>query len=382
MAVITPVAKPALSSVSAMTAMLDAFIGLPNSTVFAGFVIAFWKVNPLEQLTPTVANGCSLSRIQIATAVAALLDPAIADDAKGDFLTTLARKGETAEEIAAFALELRARAVDPGLTPSHRLDIVGTGADGANTFNISSCTMFVAAAAGIVVAKHGNRAVTSKCGSADVLAALGANIELPPEAARRCLDEVGVTFFFAPLYHPAFKVIAPVRKKLRQRTIFNILGPLLNPAKPTHQLVGVFDRALVGKFADVLRLLGLKRFLVVHGDGLDELTTFGPNTVAGIDVQLPPPQPGSALPDLTGGDPGTNAGIVRDILAGKERGPKRDIVLLNAAAALVVAEVADNFEQGQKRAAELIDTGAAADRLARFVAATNRGCNSTQTAES
>jgi anthranilate phosphoribosyltransferase len=313
-------------------------------------------------------QGRNLSRAEVTGAVNELLDPTVADDTKAEFLIALARKGETAEEIAAFALELRARAVDPGLAPGNRLDIVGTGADGANTFNISSCTMFVAAAAGIAVAKHGNRAVTSKCGSADVLAALGANIELTPVAARRCLEETGVTFFFAPLYHPAFKVIAPVRQKLRQRTVFNILGPLVNPARPSHQLVGVFDRALVGKFADVLRLLGLKRFLVVHGDGLDELSTFGENTTAGINVRLPAlPDPRPTRGDLTGGDPGTNAGIVRAILTGQDHGPKRDVVLLNAAAALVVAEVANNFEQGWKRAAELIDTGAAADRLARFI---------------
>ncbi len=325
----------------------------------------------------------------------ALLDQSVADEAKAGFLTALARKGETAEEIAAFALELRARAIDPQIDASkfggRVLDIVGTGADMANTFNISSCTMFVAAAAGIAVAKHGNRAITSKCGSADVLAALGANIELPPDAARRCLEEAGVTFYFAPLYHPAFKAIAPVRKKLaerKQRTIFNILGPLVNPARPTHQLVGVFDRALVAKLAEVLRLLGLKHALVVHGDGLDEISTIGVNTVGEVwpdrvelterDFRVPPTlwrgMP-VKLEELAGGDPSTNAVIVRDILAGKDRGPKRDIVLLNAAAALVVAEIVNRFEEGWTRAAELIDSGAAAEKLARFVAATKLVCN-------
>jgi anthranilate phosphoribosyltransferase len=338
-------------------------------------MVTFYHVNLLKQLTPQLAAGRALSRPDVTAAVAELLDPGVAEDAKAGFLTALAGKGETAEEIAAFALELRARAVDPGIQVDRLLDIVGTGADGANTFNISSCTMFVAAAAGIAVAKHGNRAITSKCGSADVLGALGANIELPPGTARRCLAETGVTFLFAPLYHPAFKVIAPVRQKLRHRTIFNILGPLVNPARPTHQLIGVFDRALVPKFADVLRLLGVRRALVVHGDGLDELTTFGENTIAGFDVELPTLHaPRSTLHDLAGGDPATNAQIVRDILAGKERGPKRDIVLLNAAAALVVAEVAGDFEQGRTRAAELIDSGAAAEKLARFVEATQANC--------
>jgi anthranilate phosphoribosyltransferase len=243
--------------------------------------------------------------------------------------------------------------------------------------------VFVAAAAGIAVAKHGNRAVTSKCGSADVLAALGAKIELAPEAARRCLETVGVTFFFAPHYHPAFKKIAPVRKKLaeqKQRTVFNILGPLVNPARPTHQLVGVFDRGLVGKYAEVLRLLGLKHAMIVHGDGLDELSTMGVNTVAELwggriemterDFRVPHTQFRLVTvkpEELAGGDPSTCAGIVRDVLAGRDRGPRRDIVLLNAAAALVVSDRVNSFDAGWQLAAELIDSGGAGEKLAKFV---------------
>ncbi len=314
-----------------------------------------------------------LSRAEVAEAVAALLDTRVADDDKAEFLAALARRGETAEEIAAFALELRARAVDPGLRAERLLDIVGTGGDMAGTFNVSSCTMFVAAAAGIPVAKHGNRAITSRCGSADVLAALGAKIELPPGAARRCLEETGLTFFFAPLYHPAFKIIAPVRKKLaerKQRTIFNLLGPLVKPAPPPHQLIGVFDPALVPKFAEALEILGLKRFLVVHGDGLDELTPFGPNVVAGLPVRLPAAR---ATPqDLAGGEPAANAQMVCDILAGRDRGPRREVVVLNAAAALLIAEAVNDIEQGLRRAAELIDSGAAIERLRRFVEVSNQ----------
>ena len=326
-----------------------------------------------------------LTAAEITGAVRELLSPSVADSDKAAFLLALAKRGETAAEIAGFATELRARAIDPGLSAGKLLDIVGTGADGASTFNISSCTMFVAAAAGIPVAKHGNRAITSKCGSADVLAALGAKIDMPVEVARRCLEETGVTFLFAPHYHPAFKVIAPVRKQLApQRTVFNLLGPLVNPAKPTHQLLGVFDRTLVPKFAEVLRLLGLKHALVVHGDGLDELSTLGVNTVAEVwggkiefterDYRVKPTlwrgMP-VKLEELAGADPATNAGIVREILTGKERGPKRDIVLLNSAAALVVGDVVDGFEHGWQRAAELIDSGQAADRLEKFIAATN-----------
>ena len=268
------------------------------------------------------------------------------------------------------------------------MDVVGTGADLSNTFNISTCTMFIAAAAGVAVAKHGNRAITSKCGAADALTALGAKIELPPEAARHCLEATGVTFLFAPFYHPAFKAIAPVRRKLaeqKQRTIFNILGPLVNPARPTHQLVGVFDLALVGRFAEVLRLLGLKHAMVVHGNGIDELSTMGVNTMAELwagrieqterDFRVPHTSWRGVTvkpEELTGGDPATNAGIVRDVLGGRDRGARRDIVLLNAAAALVVAEKATDFTSGWDLAAELIDNGAARERLERFVEATNR----------
>jgi len=339
----------------------------------------------MNELTTKLRTSADLSREDVAAAMAALLDDGVGDDAKADFLTALAQKGETAEEIAAFALELRARAVDPRLS-GDLLDVVGTGADMAHTFNISSCVIFIAAAAGVAVAKHGNRAITSKCGSADVLAALGANIEMSPDTARRCLEEVGLTFFFAPLYHPAFKKIAPVRKTLaerKQRTVFNILGPLVNPARPTHQVIGVFDRGLVEKYAEVLRLLGLKHAMVVHGDGLDEFTTLGPNHVAELwgrrievsdktfpyrpsDIQISAP----TLRHLEGGDPAMNAQIVRNVLTGDDRGPKRDIVLLNAAAALVTAEKVPDFPSGWTLAAELIDAGAARAKLDAFVVAT------------
>jgi anthranilate phosphoribosyltransferase len=347
----------------------------------------------LDKLSGKATAGAELSREDVSRAMLALLDDVVGEDAKADFLTALARRGETAGEIAAFALELRARAVDPKIDPEKFggvvLDVVGTGADMANTFNISSCVMFVVAAAGVAVAKHGNRAITSKCGSADVLTALGAKIELSPDLARRCLETTGVTFLFAPHYHPAFKSIAPVRRKLaerKQRTVFNILGPLVNPARPTHQLVGVFERALVGKFAEVLRLLEVKHALVVHGDGLDELSTLGVNTMAELwagriehterDFRVPHTSWRGVVvkpEELFGGDATTNAGIVRDVLAGKDRSARRDIVLLNTAAALVVAEKVTDFASGWNVAAELVDSGAALEKLDRFVEATNRG---------
>jgi len=346
----------------------------------------------LDSLTPSVSAGRVLSRTEVADAVRSLLDEGTAEETKAGFLTALARRGETAEEIAAFALELRERAVDPQIDPTRLngvvMDVCGTGSDMAHTFNISSCVTFVVAAAGVPVAKHGNRAITSRSGSADVLTALGAQIELAPEAARRCLEEVGVTFFFAPAYHPAFKKIASVRKKLaerKQRTVFNILGPLVNPARPTHQLVGIFDPAFVRRYAEVLRLTGAKRALVVHGAGLDEFSTLGVNTCAELwggrieetarDFRVPHSEirlMEVKLAELAGGDPSYCAQVARDVLGGQHRGPRRDIVLLNAAAALVVAEVANDFAAGWRRAAELIDSGAALEKLGRFVEVTNQ----------
>ena len=346
----------------------------------------------LAELTERVATGHELSRDAVRQAVAALLEEAWPAESKASFLTELARRGETAAEIAAFAMEMRGRAVDPGLDPAKfgglLLDVCGTGADLSHTFNISTGVMFVVAAAGVAVVKHGNRAITSRCGSADVLAALGARIELSPAAARRCLAATGATFFFAPLYHPVFKQVAGVRQLLaerKQRTVFNILGPLVNPARPTHQIVGIFDRALVARYAEVLRLLGVQRAFVVHGDGLDEFSTMGLNTVAELwagrievterDYHIPHTEPRLMTikpEELAGGDPAFSAQLLRDVLGGKNRGPCRDIVLLNTAAALVVTDQADDFLHGWRRAAELIDSGAAIARLDRFVAETQR----------
>lgn len=344
----------------------------------------------LAELQPKIAAGQPLSRGEIHDAVAALLETEETDDAKAAFLTALARRGETAEEIAGFADELRARALDPGIDAARYngvvLDVCGTGGDMSHTFNISSAVMFVVAAAGVAVAKHGNRAITSRSGSADVLVALGARIELTPDQVRRVLEQTGVTFLFAPAFHPAFKAVAPVRKKLaeqKQRTVFNILGPLVNPARPTHQVVGLFDRQLVARYAEVLRLLGVRRAFVVHGSGLDEFSTMGINTVAEVwgdrielterdytvphtELRLKP----VSLSELAGGTPEQSAQIIRDILAGRNRGPCRDIVLLNAAAALVLSGRADDFRQGWNLAAELVDSGRAQARLEDFVTAT------------
>ena len=347
----------------------------------------------LKPLTEQLRAAKPLTDEQVHDAVLALIDEAVPAAMKAEFLTALAQKGETIVEIAAFARELRARAIEPPLDPDTRareiLDVCGTGGDRLNTFNISTTVAIVAAAAGILVAKHGNRAITSQAGSADVLEALGIRIDLSPEEAARCLRERGFAFFFAPKYHPAFRHIGPARKlctERGQRTIFNFLGPLLNSARPSAQLVGVPRPELCEPLARVLQSLGVRRAMVVSGRAgegvggacLDEFSTLGENFVAEfyqdrgfatstLGLEHFPLQP-ATLSDLAGADREANARIVRDILAGRERGPKRDAVLLNAAAALLVAGRSRTLSEGWDAAARLIDSGAAAAKLDALVA--------------
>ena len=305
----------------------------------------------LEQLTQQLAAARQLTDEQIRQSVEQLADEKIAADVKADFLAALAKKGETIDEIAAFARALGDKAIRPPLDSETRareiLDVVGTGGDRLGTFNISTTAAMICAAAGVTVAKHGNRAVTSQTGSADVLEALGMKINLNPADAARSLRERNFAFFFAPNYYPAFKHIAPARKlcaERGQRTIFNLLGPLLNPARPSAMLVGVPRPELCEPLARVLQSLGVRRAMVVCGKVsgvgfLDELSTLGENIIAEfyqergftVSTTLPeqfPLQP-AMLADLLGGGKMENAEIVRRILRGEERGPKRDAVLLN-----------------------------------------------------
>jgi len=317
-------------------------------------------------------------------------------ESKAGFLTALARKGETAGEIAAFARALRDKSIPPPIDPAWRdgreiLDVVGTGGDRLGTFNISTAAAILCAAAGVAVAKHGNRAVTSRAGSADTLEALGVRIDLAPAEAARALREHHFAFLFAPNYHPAFRQIAPARKlcaERGQRTIFNFLGPLLNPARPSAMLVGVPQPELCEPLARVLQSLGVRRAMVVCGavppaGHLDELSPLGANTIAefysdrgfAASVLSPDqfPVPPMQLADLLGGDRQVNAEIVRRILRGEEAGPPRAAVLLNAAAALFVANRARSLMAGWELAAEVIASGQAGAKLAELASGPGSG---------
>lgn len=288
------------------------------------------------------------------------------------FLLALRDKGPTVEEITGAARIMRKFVI--GIRSSHPdlLDTCGTGGDKTNTFNISTVTALVVAGAGVPVAKHGNRSVSSKCGSADILEALGVNLDVEEGRLKDCLDQVGIAFLFAQKFHPAMKNVAPIRKELGVETIFNILGPLTNPANATHQMIGVYSRDLVEPMAQVLKNLGLKKALVVHGsDGLDEITTTGKtfiseyngNEVMSYDID--PSELGiiQAKPaDLKGGDLNENVRIVTSILSG-DKGPRRDIVLLNAAYALYISDQVSSIEKGMELAKDSIDSKRAQQKL-------------------
>ena len=345
----------------------------------------------LASLTKQLAAQQNLLAGEIQFAIEGLIDETISAGTKADFLIALAQKGETPAEIAAFAAALLEKSVSSPLDPETRsreiLDIVGTGGDRLGTFNISTTAAILCSAAGVAVAKHGNRAVTSSVGSADVIEALGIKGNLSPADAARELKEKNFAFFFAPNFHPAFKRIAIARKlcaERGQRTIFNILGPLLNPARPSASLVGVPSPELCEPMAHALQLLGSRRGMVVSGecgkreagsgDFLDELSTLGPThlaefyhergfTTSVLSPESFPLQP-ATLADLQGGDKLANAEIIRRILRGDERGPKRDAVRLNAGAGLFVAGKVKSLAAGWELAGETIDSGLAAAKLA------------------
>ncbi len=330
----------------------------------------------IREAIAKLVGGEPLSRDEAAGAMEEIMTGEATGAQIGAFLAALRAKGETVEEIAGLAAVMRNKA-RPVQTSRHVVDVVGTGGDSAGTFNISTTAALVAAGAGLTVAKHGNRAVTSSCGSADVLEALGVNITLGPAEVSQCLDRVGVGFMFAPLYHPAMKNANGVRKELGIRTVFNILGPLTNPAGAEAQVLGVPTAALVEKMARVLLMLGARHCLVVHGDdGVDELSISAPSMVAEVrhgDIRtysVAPEDAGLARAsrdDIRGGTPAQNAIRLRGILDGSNGGARR-IVLLNAAAALVAGDVAKDLREGVALAAESIDGGSARSRLDDLIA--------------
>jgi anthranilate phosphoribosyltransferase len=303
------------------------------------------------------------------------------DAQKAAFLTALSMKGETIEEITTAAKYLRDHC-EPFQNDKEVLEIVGTGGDGSNTINISTLASIVSSAAGITVAKHGNRAASSKCGTADCLEALGVNITIEPEEMKKVMDEAGICFLFAQKYHPAMRYVGAVRKEIGIRTLFNLLGPLANPAKATMQLYGVYSEELVEPLAHVLHNIGVKRGMAVYGmDSMDEISLSAPTKVcefSGDDFktyEITPEQFGFKTcqkSDLVGGEPEENAAIARDILSGKETGPKRDVVLLNAGAAIHIAKEGVSIEQGIDMAREIIESGKGLAQLEKFIALTNK----------
>ncbi len=338
----------------------------------------------MQDLIHHLSSGRHLTPRHVADATTFLTDPAPTPERKAAFLKALAKKGESPEEIAGFVTEFLKLAVDPGINsatlPGPMLDVVGTGGDKLNLFNISTTAVFILAGGGVCMVKHGNRGITSKSGGADVLEAMGVKIEMAPEKLERCAREVGVAFVFAPLYHPAFAAVKEARALLAkegQRSIFNILGPLLNPARPEHQLVGVFDPKLTSGFGEILRMLGRKSAWVVHGmanegQGMDELSTMGKNEVVQVSgdkltaLTLDPAELGydkPSLADLAGGDATVNADILEGILAGRIKGPKRDIAVFNAAAGFVITGLAPDIGEGRRMAEDVLDRGAAHARL-------------------
>ena len=325
----------------------------------------------IREAIDAVISGRSLTMENAVAVMREVMEGEATPAQLGAFLAALRVKGETVEELAGFATVMREKSLKVN-AGGQVVDTVGTGGDGRNTFNISTATAFVAAAAGLKVAKHGNRAASSSCGSADVLEALGVKIDLPPEGVERCIKEVGMGFMFAPAFHPAMRHAAPVRREIGIRTVFNILGPLTNPAAARSQLVGVAYPELGPKVAEVLKLLNTHHSMIVHGDGgLDEISLSGDTAVWEVTDgeirrwRVTVEETGLArrsIEEIRGGDKEQNAATMRRLFQG-EPGPVRDFVLLNSAAVLLVGGLASGLKGGIELAAQVIDSGAALEKL-------------------
>jgi len=329
-----------------------------------------------RELLGKIVRGNNLNEMEMSEMITEILSGNCTDAQIGAFMAALATKGETFEELAGAAKAMRRKAKRIQTTSSTVVDTCGTGGDGAKTFNVSTTTAFVVAGCGVTVAKHGNRSISSQCGSADLLETLGVNLNTPSEIVEEAIREIGIGFLFAPQYHSAMRFAANARKEVGLRSIFNMLGPLTNPAGANCQLLGVYAPELTEMFAEALKLLGARRAYVVHGqDGLDEISVCAPTRVSELNggiirtYDILPEQYFGEQADskeLVGGNPDQNAEITRKILQG-DKGPKRNIVLLNAAAALVAASKAENIKEGIDFAQKAIDTGAAMEKLKALV---------------
>ncbi len=334
----------------------------------------------IQNAIERIINRENLTEEEAAQLMAQLMEGEATDAQIGALLTAARMKGETADEIAGFARAMRRKATRVETSREPLIDTCGTGGDGSHTFNISTTAAFIAAGAGAAVAKHGNRSVSSRCGSSNVLEALGVRIDAPPERVGQCIDEVGIGFLFAPTFHSAMRHVAGPRREMGVRTFFNIVGPMTNPADAKRQLLGVFDGAWTGPMATALGKLGSERAMVVHGaGGLDEISTTGPTRVSELwngaveTYEMEPLEYGirrAEMSDLKGGDADENARILRAVLDGEE-GPARGIAVLNAAAALKTAGVADSVKEGLERARESIRSGAAKRALEGLIRASS-----------
>ncbi|MCD8181187.1 MAG: anthranilate phosphoribosyltransferase [Firmicutes bacterium] len=335
----------------------------------------------MKELLKKAADGKDLTRAEAAAAMDMMLEGKVSPVLTAAFLTALRMKGETIEEIVGCTEMMKSKGGTVKLNTDDYIDFVGTGGDGTNTFNISTTSMFVCAAAGVTVAKHGNRASSSKSGASDLLEALGANIMLEPEQVEKCINEIGIGFLNAQKFHKAMKNVAPVRKEIGIRTIFNMLGPLSNPSGSTRQVIGVYGRDRLPVFSKVMSTMGVRRAMIVHGsDGMDEITVTGKtyiNEIKGdeiLEYELDPKDYGieyAAPEELVGGDGAENAEITKRIFAG-EKGAKRDIVLMNSAAGIYMGGKADTYKDAIEIAKDMIDSGKAAQKLNEFVEYTNK----------
>lgn len=335
----------------------------------------------MNEMIKKVVEKKDLTREEAYNAMNEIMEGRVSPIQTAAFLTGLKSKGETVDEIYSFAKILREKAIKVQTEDQNIVDLVGTGGDGARTFNISTTAIFIANASGVSIAKHGNRAITSKSGGADVLESLGVNINLTPEQIKKCIEDVKMGFLFAQVHHPSFKNVMPVRKELGFRTVFNILGPLLNPASAERQVMGVFDKNLVVKMAMVLKELGVKHGMVVNGtDGIDEITLTGKTYVAEIaddgilEYEINPEDYGFQLctiDQLQGGEPMENAEIIKNILSGEDS-VKANVAILNAAAAIYVSGIADSYGEAVEMAKETQKKGLGMEALERFINATNR----------